>query len=290
MKPYYTIFKECRFLSRPVQELLRAYTNSSVVSQYGKLSAEILNAAICSNRINILIVTGFPILCDHEVYVENDGPLGSLVLVKALQFLPSRILIDLFCMERFMENLRCFFGDNVFLKCSVSYIARKLDHYDFIFFIEYPGASSDGTFRNARGEDISSNVVPLEHVLEEAKNLGIVTVGIGDRGNEIGMAALLGFHPRLIPENSFSNTSTRYMLWAPVSNWAAYFLSRIILDMLGVKPSHVHSSYAELQMLMKASKCGIVDGILAKRSLSVDGIPLHFNLSIVNKIFDCDAL
>ncbi len=286
MKPYYSIFKECHFLDRPVQELLRAYASSSIVSQYRKLSMEILNTSICSDHVNILIATGFPILCDHEVYVENDGPLGSLVLVRTLRFLPSRLLIDLLCMEKFMESLRCFFGDNVSLKCSVKYIIRKLDHYDFTFFIEYPGASSDGTFRNARGKDISSNVVPLEHVLEEAKNLGIVTVGIGDRGNEIGMAALSRFHPRLIPESCFSNTSAEYMLWAPVSNWATYFLSRIILDMLGVKPSHVHSSHAELQMLMKASKCGIVDGILAKRSLSVDGIPLHFNLSVVNKIFD----
>jgi len=283
---YYNIFKDCTFPIKDVNSLLRSYIHSKDVANYRKLSIEILNAAIYRNITKVLIVTGFPISCESGVNVENDGPLGSLVLVKAMKAVSPNVSIDLFCMNRFAECFKCFFENSICLIHSKDHIIQRLVNYDFMFFIEYPGASSDGVFRNTRGNDISRLVTPLEDILENARDQGIITVSIGDRGNEIGMSQLLNFYPRLLPEDCFSNTCANYMLWAPVSNWAAYILSRAIVDMAGIKQCYIHSSYDEVKLLMRASRCGMVDGILMRKGMSVDGIPLHFNLSVVNKIFD----
>jgi len=53
--------------------------------------------------------------------------------------------------------------------------------------IERPGWNDKGIYHSGRGFDISSVTAKIDYLFEEAKRRGILTIGIGDLGNELGM-------------------------------------------------------------------------------------------------------
>ena len=115
-------------------------------------------------------------------------------------------------------------------------------------------------------------------MFELASERHILTVGIGDGGNEIGMGNLkdviaekLDLNPCTVPVDE--------LIVATTSNWGAYALVAY-LDILMEEP--VFPSYHELaHYLRKIVSLGCVDGVTKKTEPSVDGFPPKIEKEIV---------
>lgn len=57
-----------------------------------------------------------------------------------------------------------------------------------VICIEKAGKGEDGAYYNMRGHDYSPGRARVDYLVEEARNVGIPTIAVGDGGNEIGMA------------------------------------------------------------------------------------------------------
>lgn len=60
-----------------------------------------------------------------------------------------------------------------------------------LFCIEKAGFNAKGIYHNMRGHDYSAGRARIDYLVFEAQKRQILTVGIGDGGNEIGMGCVL---------------------------------------------------------------------------------------------------
>ncbi|NES87357.1 MAG: DUF4392 domain-containing protein, partial [Moorea sp. SIO2B7] len=90
-----------------------------------------------------------------------------------------------------------------------------------VIAIERAGPSSDGTVRNIHGDDITAHTAPLHLLFTLSK---IISIGIGDLGNELGMGTL---SQELIAktikngERIACNIPCHHPIVSGVSNWGA---------------------------------------------------------------------
>ena len=102
------------------------------------------------------------------------------------------------------------------------------------FTTEVDAASWDKP-HNMRGYDISPFTAPA-HLLFESRPPGVVTIGIGDGGNEIGMGKLPWEVLRaniVLGGKIACRVPTQHLLVAGTSNWGAYALAAGLLQCRG---------------------------------------------------------
>jgi hypothetical protein len=161
---------------------------------------------------------------------------------------------------------------------------QLLDEYQpkAVIAVEKLGPNQKGVFHSITGVSIPPDSQShVHHVVEEAKNRGILTIGIGDGGNEIGYGLIAEEVRRIqtygrrccCPCGSGIATvvGTDVLVSAAVSNWGAYGVAACMAYMLR-EPSILHDDHTEYQMLVAAVQAGAVDGVYGTQSLLVDGI------------------
>jgi hypothetical protein len=133
-----------------------------------------------------------------------------------------------------------------------------------------------------RGVDITATTAKthrwFEHVA--ARRPEIVTIGIGDGGNELGLRSLRWSTVRgAVPASGGKiacRIATRHTLLAGVSNWAGYALGAGLcgladrLDVLA--PWDCADEEAAISLLVR--EAGAIDGATRRREATVDGLPL----------------
>jgi len=158
------------------------------------------------------------------------------------------------------------------------------------FFIEKPGPNSKGVFHNSSGQPKDGNWVAHAHLLVEAlRARGILTVGVGDGGNEIGFGRI---HEEIADLHPYGRdcgcpchgglldaTAVDLLLPAAVSNWGAYAIAGAITlatGKYGILPdwTDVHRSIAAPVLH------GAVDGYSGLAVDTVDGTSAAANESI----------
>jgi hypothetical protein len=148
------------------------------------------------------------------------------------------------------------------------------------FLQEVPEEQQDRCF-TMRGRDITASMSPAHWLFEAARQQpGLVTVGIGDGGNEIGMGKIAWeiIHHN-IPRGGLvaCRVPTDHLIVCGISNWGAYGLAAGIRALRGV--SHDASLFdvqRELQLLQIMVQRGpLVDGVTGLPTATVDG--LHFD-------------
>jgi hypothetical protein len=146
--------------------------------------------------------------------------------------------------------------------------------------IERPGRTRGGKYLSMRGESVGEWNGPLDALFLEAPRR-LVTVGVGDGGNEIGMGALrarlrhAGAHIRKVA----SVVPARHVVVAGVSNWGAYGIV-VELARLSKRPL-LHTADDERRMVRACVAAGAVDGITRKREATVDALPLEAHAGMV---------
>ncbi|MBI3997675.1 MAG: DUF4392 domain-containing protein [Armatimonadetes bacterium] len=98
--------------------------------------------------------------------------------------------------------------------------------------IERPGANDHGHYHSAGGFRLTDHCAKVDVLFERARAQGIVTVGIGDGGNELGCAMIRETVHQAVPRgvrcqcpcggSVVPAAVTDHLIVAAISNWGAY--------------------------------------------------------------------
>lgn len=165
---------------------------------------------------------------------------------------------------------------------------KLLDKYHpvCLISIERCGRNVDDDYANMRGISIASQTACIDVMFEMAARHGILTIGVGDGGNEIGMGNLkdvISEKLSLVP----CDVTVDELIIATVSNWGAYALVSY-LELL--EHQHIMLSYEELEAYLNSliSK-GCIDGVSKKPEPSVDGFSLAIEKEIISSLAQTTA-
>lgn len=243
----------------------------------------------------IFIVTGF--MVKDAGIGETDGPIGAVSMAAALEELGKRVVL---ISDKYSGDIltQCSLarGVNAAMEIIGSHIGRQLSQRllkeykpSHIIAVERPGRAADGICYSMRGEDLSGMVPIMDDLFEEAKKAGVITIGIGDGGNEIGMGKIRPYIVNSVDKGELicAAFASDFLIAAGVSNWGGHALAAA-LSLLSHKML-LHDINTEIAMLKSAVDAGAVDGCTKKRSLTVDGLSLEDNLNAFMSIKNITA-
>lgn len=233
----------------------------------------------------VAVVSGFYIPAAGAP--ETDGPGGAAILARAFQRAgrECKIWTDGRCIAAVAECAAAAGCAGNTARIAPS--SLKDCAPDGIIFVERLGRAADGRYYNFRKQDITEWTAPLDALADEAAELGIHTIGIGDGGNEAGMGNFYAKLGALLPDylSCLSVVKTEFALTADVSNWGAYALAGALSFVWGEWRGIIPGE--ETKMLKAASGAGAVDGISGRREISVDGFAAS---ALEKKISELNAL
>jgi len=265
---------------------------------------------------NIIISTGAGIV-PWVPKGETDGPLGAAALANALNnglnskpiFLTEEKNIEPVKASCQSLGLRISDIESFRRKSRVGFIRSYpydddeskriapeiLDDYkpSLIITIEKLSPNEKGIIHTVRGIDHTNSHAKLHHLINEARRRNILTVGIGDGGNEIGFGVIKREVKDTVPYGSkcqcpcqsgiASDTETDFLIVASISNWGAYGLQACLAGLTN-NLNLIHSSRDEQRMLQECVKAGGTDALSLKRIPYVDGVPSEVNQSVITML------
>jgi hypothetical protein len=156
--------------------------------------------------------------------------------------------------------------------------------------IEKGGMNEKGVIHTSRGHDTTEHMAKADLLVQEAKARGILTIGIGDGGNEVGMGLIREEIRDHLPFGKKCNcpcgsgiapvTETDLLVVATVSNWGAYGISACLAILLK-EPAVFHSAKIERSVLEHASDAGFIDGISGFVEPGADGLDAETHCHVV---------
>lgn len=252
----------------------------------------------------VVIATGayFP---EYMPMGENDGPLGAASLAYALNLGLGAIPLIL-CESQIVEPVEAS-CQAIGLAVRPLEVARKIPYAvavdsfpaddtaeeaaqtllatlepKAIISVEKLGLNSKGIAHSATGGPATEGRARIEVLVSAARDADILTIGIGDNGNEIGF----GLIADAVREYKEYGRVCRcpcggglacvdvcdILITASVSNWGAYGLSAGLAVALE-KPFLIHDYATELRMIDACVSAGAADGAYGLYTVSVDGVP-----------------
>ncbi len=150
-----------------------------------------------------------------------------------------------------------------------------------IICIEKHGPSESGKYHSIMGVGREPDLVAnVKFLVEMAQSKGVLTIGIGDGGNEIGFGNIHEDVKKIqlyggkcqCPCGAGVATVTKadVLVAAAISNWGAYGVSAMLAYMLK-KPRVIHDVDTEYRMLDASVRAGAMDGLYTDLSMYVDG-------------------
>jgi hypothetical protein len=229
---------------------------------------------------------------------ETDGPSGTVVLGRALRQLGAevRYLADPPVLPLVEACLKAL-GEPLDLVAVPAAPAAALAEGrralarlrpTHLIAIERPGRAADGDYYNARGGSVAACNAPLDGLFRR-KTAGLVTVGIGDGGNEIGMGCVRGRVIRDVASGAkiASVVRTDYLVVAGTSNWGAWGLTAHLGLATGRELLHTAEEEARLTRAMVAA--GGVDGLTGEATPSVDNLPVTLHQRFLDTLRELTA-
>lgn len=159
---------------------------------------------------------------------------------------------------------------------------RLLDEWSpqAVIAIEKLGPNAKGELHTLQGVNASAEAAKVHHLFTQAAQRGILTIGIGDGGNEIGCGVIYDDTRRIMPAGAVCQcpcgdgmatvVSTDVLAIGATSNWAAYGVSACLAFLLG-DPSLLHDAATERKVIDECALSGAVDGMSALPVPWVDG-------------------
>ncbi|MBQ2841843.1 MAG: DUF4392 domain-containing protein [Clostridia bacterium] len=269
-----------------------------------KAAREYTGAPLCVNAAlkltealknggTVYIMTGF-VLHPYKK-AETDGFIGSVFLARALAdaFGAKPVII---CPEECMDAAKallrqvglefcssikdvcetpgsagvlCFTKDESrAAECADEIISQGIP--DAVIAIECPGANEKGIYHNATGIDVTNLEAKQDILFEKLCGMGVLSIAIGDLGNEIGMNAIGDYIKEKIPYADkdgcrcgckggiLARTKADNIITATVSDWGCYALIAMLAYITG-NPDVMHDDIMQMQAMINASECGLID-------------------------------
>jgi hypothetical protein len=266
---------------------------------------------------SVIILTGL-ILPGHHPHSETDGPLGAAVLARALALgLSAHVVVAVEPeLTGMMTTLLQVAGLDVVDKAPLhesdtsrppaatvvalsrsrvearAQAAAWIDDFraSAVVAIEKAGANAQGVYHMVAGADISDTAGKGDAVFAEATARGLLRIGIGDRGNELGMGPVSEVSRRVLPFGRdcgcpchggvADQTEADLAVPAVISNWGAYGVAAC-LAAIEDRPDLLHHAGLERELLEAAIAAGAIDGMSGRPRMAVDGIGLETGIGIV---------
>uniref|UniRef100_A0A667ZJ38 D-glutamate cyclase n=1 Tax=Myripristis murdjan TaxID=586833 RepID=A0A667ZJ38_9TELE len=283
---------------------------------------ELLHSCLAlSHSSSVAITTGFPTHYMHSPPDETDGPPGAIAIATMLLALGKQVTLitDRRALEMNQDIMEEAVKTGV-LKSAIPLVVfeknksdsalhflchqgdRSKPRFDHLLAIERTGRAADGNYYNMRGINIKHLVDPIDDLFIAATDIpGIITTGIGDGGNELGMGKVKDKVKSFMPKGSLvaCDIAADYAITAGVSNWGGYAVA-CALYLLHTCPSHQRylkkglgaepvTSPAQLQdwaanlpsvdkeesILSTLVRFGIRSGKTGHLAMEVDGLTFH---------------
>jgi hypothetical protein len=156
-----------------------------------------------------------------------------------------------------------------------------------IVTIEKIGRAADGCYYSGPGNDNSAYLAKVDLLVDAIREAGGVTIGIGDLGNEIGMACVAETLAALLPQGKTIATvvPTDVAVVAATSNWGAYAVCAALAG-LERNASLVHTGELERDMIYECCRGGGVDGHSTAPTMEVDGAAWTTHAAFVQLLHD----
>ncbi len=264
---------------------------------------------------HVLFMTGVrndPIL----LFGETDGPIGAAALARALIYgLGAKPVISVEAdgvapMEATLKVSGCYLRDEKYLDvvpgaCAVDayplgaeagkkHAHELIEKYDpkAIIFCEKHGPNKCGYPHTVTGRRIDTEMIANTwYLLDEAKEKGILTIGTGDGGNEIGNGIIWEDIYYKLPEYGAkcicgcgggvaTVCKTDIFVAASISNWGMYGVAAMLAFLLG-DVNIMHDEDTERRMVEACSAAGSVDGLYNMPIPRVDGVSLKAGQAFV---------
>lgn len=248
-------------------------------------------------------------------YGETDGPIGAAILGRAIALgLGARMVvlteqelipITAACCraaglnvvsEADLKRARPLHAKNMHClvlpfpiddKEAIAEATRLFDAWrpKALMSIEKNGPNPDGIYCMVDGSDNSDCVAKSGRLFDEARRRGVLTIGIGDRGNEIGFGAIRDVPRRLLPfgEACVDATTVDVLVTAAVSNWGACGIAAMLAALLD-RPEVMHDAETERRILHRCIEAGGIDGFTCRPVPITDGMPEPVHLAITTLI------
>ena len=234
---------------------------------------------------NAAIVTGFYVLMSDKP--ETDGPPGAIAIGNALQALGRRVT---YITDRIaasvMRDLAHPAAEVVdFPICDIETSRRIASgmltrlELSLLVSIERCGRTSEDTYLNMRGRDISPQTARVDYLFDG----GVPSVGIGDGGNEIGMGNLAEIIPTVekLPRLP-AVTTVDHLVLASVSNWGGYGLVAALSLLAG--KNLLPSVKQETDIIHRMVEIGVVDGTTGDAVPTVDNFSTEVNGEVLERL------
>jgi D-glutamate cyclase len=230
---------------------------------------------------------------------ETDGPVGAAVLARALALAygvrvvlvtehahaaPVRAVATLVNEEIGQTKLVSTVCFQLGLESGQAKADDLMSEYRpaAVIFVERDGPNKEGFFHGVRGDCRNPEDVGHVYLLADvARARGVLTIGIGDGGNEVGFGAvrdaITAIHPlgaRSLAGHAsgvVTVTATDVVVSASVSNWGAYAVSAAIAAREG-RPEVLHGQELERRLIEATVQAGARDGATSRAEAAVDGI------------------
>ena len=261
--------------ARALQDAARQLVSS------GSLASAVAKLLVDRRGRHVALLTGF-VLPDAFPCGENDGPLGTVALARALH--------------------RASFGVSIYADPAavdgVTWLAAEIGaptpvmpipedplgltaSADIAIAIEKPGENAVGYMHTWDGRRIERGSVSIDPLFRALAAADKPTIAVGDRGNEIGFGAIHEEVVSLVPEarrctcgcggGIAAVTPADILFPAAVSNWGAYALCAALAVSLQDR-SLLLDPGEEERLLHVAAVRGCRDGLLRSAAFGVDGI------------------
>lgn len=217
---------------------------------------------------------------------ENDGPIGSAVLGKALYLAGAEVV---FCVEKEVGPVMKKLCSSLDLPSDIITLSREneqeneklANELDGAIFIEKIGPSKEGISHFATGFAREGQDALLGSMLNKMRNQGKLTIGIGDNGNEIGFGTIYEEARKIHPfgekckcpkeEGLITSLATDYILPSSISNLGAYGIAAA-LSLLMEDLEMLHKPEDELKLIKICTDMDCRDGGFGKAHDYVDGV------------------
>ena len=252
----------------------------------------------------VFIATGAG-LPEHLPFGETDGPLGAaaLALAVSLGLGAVPILLTEAAYVSVQEATCLAIGLGIRTPEVAQRVARTCALLPFpaddsapvvaedlmaryapkaLIATEKLGPNEKGVAHSSTGHPEGGDRAKVEHLFDLAAGRGILTIGIGDNGNEIGCGAIReavweykewGKVCRCPCGGGIATrVATDVVLIAGTSKWGAYGIEAALAAVLG-RPEIIHSAEDERRMLEACVRLGGADGSTGTHVLAVDGTP-----------------
>lgn len=250
---------------------------------------------------------------------ETDGPPGALALARALRLAlrATPIIVTDECLVEGIRKVARAAGFQCVAPASlihsvelnklmtVSVLPFPVDHEEAkqaaanlidsvqpaaCIAIERGGINAEGMIHNMAGRETGAAMAKPDYLFRVAREKRIATIGIGDGGNEIGMANIA----TAVEQDVFRGmtcscqcksglaptTPVDVLVTANISNWGGYAIAALLGAMTGVDV--LNSVDRELGVLRAVADAGFHDPIAGSVYPSVDGVGLEGQLAMIS--------